>query len=110
MVYDLMDDQRSIYQYRASYVPKLLPSFGFICIHYNIYIWLFQAYLLISIVHLFWLVIVVIRLTILDIIVSLCVGHRLIHVRLVLSLLHVQWEILVVTIHIGGICIGKSLV
>ena len=63
-----------------------------------------------SVVHLSSLVVDVLWLGILNIVITFSISHWLIHVSLVLSLLHVKWEVLVVTIHIGCVSVGKSLV
>lgn len=104
-----MDDQRSIINTRPDMYPNTSQGSFFIWI----YIYPFQPCKVsgpFSVIHLFWLVIVVLRFSVLNIIVALSISHRLVHVGLVLSLLHVQWEVLVVTIHICGICIWESLI
>jgi len=63
-----------------------------------------------SVVHLSRLVVKVLRLGVLNVIITLGIGHRLIHVRLILSLLHVKREVLVVTIHIRSVGVREGLV
>lgn len=58
-----------------------------------------------SVIHLSWLIVVVLWLRVFNIVVTLGVSHWLVQISLVLSLLHMQREILVVTIHIRSICV-----
>ena len=58
-----------------------------------------------SVIHLSRLVVVVLWLPVFHVVVTFRVSHWLIQISLVLSLLHMQREVLVVTIHISSVSV-----
>ena len=100
-----------------------LSWLGFIDIHcndshYNLYYWKMIGVHYIhsmcaahcSVVHLSCLIVDVLWLGIFDIIVTFSIGHGLVQICLVLSLLHMKREILVVAIHVGGVGIWNNFI
>ena len=63
-----------------------------------------------SVVHLSCLVVNILRLGILDIVISFGIRHWLVQICLVLSLLHMKREVLVVAIHVGSIGVRDDLI
>lgn len=58
-----------------------------------------------SVIHLSGLIIHVMWLCIFNIVIAFCVGHRLVHISLVLGLLHMQRIVLVISVDVCVVCI-----
>ena len=63
-----------------------------------------------SVVHLSSLVVNILRLGVLNVVVTFSIRHWLVQICLVLSLLHMKREVLVVAIHVGGVGVWDNLI